>query len=158
MNSGTEIVVPESLNDSETLVCLQVLENGDAVDVEYAKQELPRCAVVALVKESGNIIALGAIKRQRPEYAADKAAKAGFEFDNRTHEVGYITVANSHRGRHLSRDILQTLLTKFAIRPLFATTSNERMKATLSFSGFDQKGKEWKGPRGNWLSLWIKST
>jgi hypothetical protein len=157
MNSEIEIVVPASLNNAETLACLQVLENGDAVDIEYAKQELPRCTVVALAKEGGTIVALGAVKRQRPEYAADKATKAGFEFDSRTHEVGYIAVANSHRGRHLSRDILQILLTKFAIRPLFATTSNERMKATLSFSGFAQQGKDWKGPRGNWISLWIKS-
>jgi len=40
--------------------------------------------------------------------------------------------------------------------PLFATTDDVRMKATLGKVGFTQKGYEWDGDRGR-LSLWVKS-
>jgi hypothetical protein len=40
--------------------------------------------------------------------------------------------------------------------PLFATTSNGRMKSTLGKARFAQKGQEWHGESG-WLSLWLKS-
>jgi len=40
---------------------------------------------------------------------------------------------------------------------LFATTSDPKMKSALKGAGFVQHGVEWKGQRGDFLSLWIRS-
>jgi predicted GNAT family N-acyltransferase len=113
--------------------------------------------LVAVKRNAGDIVALGVVKRQRPAYAADKAAKAGFGFDKNIHEIGYVAVRESHKGQHLSRQIVQSFLAEVPCRPLFATTSSDRMKATLRYTGFERQGNEWPAPRGNVLSLWIKT-
>ncbi len=39
---------------------------------------------------------------------------------------------------------------------LFATTSDERMKKTLTKAGFVQSGLAWEGRKGQQLSLWLR--
>jgi hypothetical protein len=158
MHPEIEILAPGNLSSDEFQTCLALLEQGNAVDVEYARKELPRAVCIALRRDAGEIVALGAVKRIRPNYAADKADRAGFQFDSNIHEVGYIVVRESHRDKKLSRPILEALLASFDSRPLFATTFNERMMTSLGRCGFEKKGKKWQNPKGDWLSLWIMTT
>lgn len=144
------------LNDEEQAACIAIIESGDAVDPESAEAELPRARLVAVARRGNQIVGVGALKRNRPDYAFDKASKSGVPFALDTPELGYVAVDPDHQGKGLSRRIVEALLSKNG-GPLFAATSSDRMKQTLAKSGFVQKGREWNGQRGR-LSLWIRES
>jgi RimJ/RimL family protein N-acetyltransferase len=113
---------------------------------------------VVVKRHAGQIVGVGAIKHQRHQYAAGIAGdkKSGYQFDPHMHEFGYVVVKESHQGNGYSKQITEKLLSLLPGKPLFATTSNPRMIATLTKYGFTQRGKAWKSPKGKDLSLWIK--
>ena len=145
-----------ALSAQEIISCVTVVREGCAVDPERAELELPRAVTVALVRAGSEIVGVGAIKRPRPNYAAliANAVRSGFVFDTQMNELGYVAVLMVHRGGR-SGLIMDSLLGRFS-GPLWATTSEELMKHSLSNRGFSQKGKEWLNPEGKRLSLWIK--
>ena len=107
------------------------------------------------MKQSGaGIVGVGVIKPDRPSYTKKVAKQSGAKLHREMRELGYVTVMKEHRGRGISRAIVQVLLSAHET-PLFATTSVARMKSTLEQFGFVQQGKEWTG-RGGELSLWVK--
>lgn len=144
------------LTDEEIEACLAVLREGAAVNLAIVKMGLPEAVLVALKRDGHEIVAVGAIKQKRPKYAAAIAKKCGFSFDSNIHELGYVAVKETQRGKRLSHHITAALLSRFADHPLFATTSNFRMKCTLKRFGFVQRGNEWKGNGEDPLSLWLK--
>ena len=139
----------------ELQACIEVIKEGDAVDVDAAAAELPKALFVAVKRDVGAVVGVAAIKRQRPWYAKDKALKSGFTFDENLHELGYVSVRKTHRKQGLASALLNRLLSACKIRPLFATTSNETMKKRFSEAGFQKCGNEWRG-NDSMLSLWIK--
>lgn len=149
-----ETFANSSLPKAELAQCLELLKAGGAVSVESAAKELPAAPLVAVHRDGGKIVAVGAIKRKRPMYAAGVAGKSGYQFSDECHEIGYVAVSAAHGGRGLSKAVTSKLLTEFTQRPIFATTSNPRMKRTLTGAGFSQRGKEWKGESQK-LSLWM---
>jgi hypothetical protein len=142
------------LGAAEIDACLAIIKAGDAVDMVSAK-ELPRSTAIALAWKGKEIVGLGAIKRERCDYAAGIAEKSGFDFPHETLELGYVAVAPKHRGNHLSDCIVKALLKQHK-GGLFATTSGEYMKATLIRADFRTAGKEWKGKK-SMLSLWLRA-
>lgn len=139
----------------ETEKCILIITGGGAVDPYSASLELPRARELALAWSKTEIVGIGAIKRIRTDYAQRVIQRSGFAFDPTVPELGYVAVDDKHRGQGLCREIVAALLSCSV--PLFATTDNEHMKRTLATSGFNAKGHEWKGNRGN-LSLWIKES
>src|SRR5208282_2451824 len=144
------------LTEADRAACVAILTEGGAVDVRTAAWELPRASVVATVRRDNILVGVGAIKRERPDYASEKAELSGFEFDPNTPELGYVAVAKEHRERGLSRRIVGALTGDYHGR-LFATTDDPYMKKTLGRARFMQRGKEWDGQRGR-LSLWIRDS
>jgi len=142
------------LNEEDRAACVAIIKSGEAVDPESAEAELPRASVVAVARRAKQIVGVGAIKRIRLGYASDKAYKSGVTFAPDTPELGYVAVDPAHQGKGLSHRIVAALLSKNG-GPLFATTSSEGMKKTLVKAGFAQKGREWKGQKGQ-LSLWMR--
>jgi len=134
--------------------CIAIIKKGEAVDWESAKRELPLAMAVVTARKGSQIVGVGAIKRERRQYAADVSKKSGFKFPPETPELGYVAVEPEHQGRGLSLRITKLVLSgqKGA---LFATTYNEWMMKTLEKMGFVRKGKEWKG-RTHMLTLWYK--
>jgi hypothetical protein len=104
--------------------CLVILERGGAVDIPSARRELPLAPLVVLVRHRETVVGLGAIKRIRENYAADKAMKSGAPFDPKTAEFGYVAVDDDHQGHGLSKAIANLLLEKNT-ETLFGTTYNE---------------------------------
>ena len=149
----SDAVLP-ARSDGDKL-CLKTIEEGEAVDIGAATDEMPKALVVAIARSSSGIVGVGAIKRKRPKYASGIAAKGGYNFDPNMHELGYVSVTKSHQGRRLSKEIVALLLESTTERPLFATTSNPKMKSTLEHAGFIKCGNEWRSPKGNLLSLWL---
>lgn len=153
---GYEISVgpPNSLSTEDISACFAIIKAGEAVDPESAEHELPLAAALAVIRREGKIVGTGAVKRIRRGYTAIVAGHSGTDFPSDTPELGYIGVQRDHQGDGLASRILDALLASHP-GPLFATTSNPRMKSTLGKAGFVQEGQEWDGQSGR-LSLWIK--
>jgi hypothetical protein len=154
MDHDVEIFSAGSFPKEDLSPCIELLEQGDAVDPESARVELPRAYLAAILRDGRAIVGVGAIKRKRPRYAAEISAKCGFVLEAHWHELGYVVTAPTHGKRGISKAITAKLLASFLPRPLFATTSSSYMKNTLKGAGFQQKGSEWKGKSGQ-LSLWL---
>lgn len=143
------------LSNDDVRDCVSLIAAGDAVDPESAAEHLPHCLFVVMKRDGDEIVGVGAIKGQRPNYARTIAQRSGFEFGSQTHEIGYIVVRESHRNRGISKAITERLLSLWE-GPLFATTSNEYMQRGLFQVGFGRKGRSWKSQKGDDLHLWIK--
>lgn len=156
MNPPSDITVtlPGNLTAEDLAQCLAVIKEGDAVNIESATEELPLAKFVAVHRVDGTIVAVGAIKRQRGWYAGDVGKKSGVEVATDMHELGYVSVTENQKGKKLSKRITASLLEAFQGRPLFATTSSERMKSALADAKFEQRGEPWPGQKGE-LSLWL---
>jgi len=155
MKDDIQCCAGSSLSKEDCEACIVLIKQGGAVDLN--SEELPHAEIVAIKRDGQAIVGVGAIKRCRPDYARTIAARSQFKFDPRSYELGYIVVKKSHprQGQPLSPAIVAALLSKFAKRPLFATTSHERIKQTLRQAGFVPQGEVWRGMSGE-LSLWIK--
>jgi hypothetical protein len=153
---GYAVTTPAArkLEPSEVAACLAIIKTGDAVDVMWAKRELPVARAIALAWKDKQIVGVAAIKRARREYAVGIGAKSGVDFPPETLELGYVAVVPEHRGHHLSDCLIKALLKQHKGQ-LFATTSSEYMKDALIRADFRTAGKEWKG-RNFMLSLWLR--
>ena len=159
MSEQLEVFPAGAISPEDVKACVSVLDEGGALkNVQTAADELPHCLFVVVKRDAGQVIAVGAIKAQRPRYAAGIASdrKSGYNFDPQMHELGYVVVKESHQRKGYSKEITEKLLALLPGKSLFATTSNLRMIATLAKYGFTQRGKTWKSPKGKTLSLWIK--
>jgi hypothetical protein len=136
--------------------CVTIVEAGDAVNPNSAANELRRASVLVVVSQHNKVVGVGAIKRIRRDYASSIADRSGVSFAPNTPELGYVAVHPYHRGKGLSGRIVGELLSNNK-GSLFATTSSDAMKRTLTSAGFVPQGKEWEGQRGQ-LSLWIRAT
>jgi hypothetical protein len=150
---AVSLVVPASLTTEEIAECIDVIKQGDAVDLVSAKRELPLATTLAVVRAGGKIVAVGAIKRERQAYALKTARDSGVSFPPETLELGYVAVLPDHRGHRLSGSVVEALLSQHEGR-LFATTFNARMKTTLQNAGFIQDGNEWPGRKKQMVSFW----
>lgn len=139
---------PDSVGKDDLGTCLEIVRAGAAVDPDKAAKELTLASLLAVARHEG------AIKRVRRGYTAIIAERSHHAFPSVTPELGYVAVHADHQGHRLSSRITIALVTGHP-GPLFATTSNPRMRATLGKAGFVQKGRSWDGKSGV-LSLWIK--
>lgn len=137
--------------------CISVLEEGRAVDIASARDELPLALVVVVKRINSTIVGVGAIKRQRPPYAARVAASSRHDFDPNMHELGYVAVKRAYGNRGISKELVSALLNASSSRPLWATTLNPFMERTLTGAGFKRCGESWSSQSGEALRLWIRS-
>jgi ribosomal protein S18 acetylase RimI-like enzyme len=159
------------LDDYEFRSCLELIAEGEAVNTDSATEELRKGRFTGIAKIEGKYVGTGSIKRQRPIYAAGISRKSNYSFDPNLHELGYVAVDPSHRGKNIAQTVVEHLLFAFCkptivasppspdkpIPPhsLFATTSNEGMKIILERMGFERRGTEWPSVNGDPLSLWL---
>lgn len=144
---------PVDLSDAELATCVEIVKDGGAVAMSLEK--LQNVRMLAVARKAGMIVGVGAIKRDRPDRAADIARRSGFGFPEETPELGYVAVAPQHRRQGLSYQLVGALL-KAMPGGLFATTDDQHMMKTLSGAGFVRHGSKWRGRRGQ-LSLWLKN-
>jgi GNAT superfamily N-acetyltransferase len=149
-----QVLAQGEFPDNDLRECVSLIASGDAVDPGTAEEHLPHCLFVVVKREGDQIVGVGAIKGQRPNYVRTIARRSGFEFDPQMHELGYVVVRESHRNRGISKAITEKLLALFE-HPLFATTSNEHMERTLSQTGFARRGHSWKSHKDEDLHLWM---
>jgi hypothetical protein len=143
------------LDEAEVATCLRIIEAGDAVSLESAARELPLVTHLAIALRNGAIVGVGTIKRIRENYAGTIADRSKKSFPAVTRELGYVAILASEQGRGLSKRIVEILLSQYN-EPLFATTSNPRMKGTLARYGFVKAGVSWKNKYNKLLSLYLR--
>jgi RimJ/RimL family protein N-acetyltransferase len=107
-----------------------------------------------VVRQGAVVVAVGAIKRVRHDYAASRVNASGFRFPTGIPELGYVARHPAHKGHGFAPRIVEALVSQHA-GPLWATTDSAGMKDALGRAAFERKGKEWRGVRGQ-LSLWLK--
>ena len=146
---------PSDLSEQELGECIDLVASGNAVDPQSARRGLPKAVLITVVRTDGKIVGVGAIKRARPRYASDKAAKSGVTFPATTLELGYVCVSAEHQRKGLSARIVASMIERYT-KLLFATTSSSAMKKTLRSAGFVKGGCEWEAKSGVMLSLWLK--
>jgi hypothetical protein len=145
----------DKLTDAEMAQCVAIVRAGKAIRKGYETQGLKETAVLAVVRQGGEIVAVGAIKKPRG-YTATIAGKAEYDLPVDTPELGYIAVDKAHGGNNLSPRIVASLLDGHR-GALFATTGHPKIKDVLKAAGFEVKGIEYPGEGGGQLSLWVKS-
>ena len=142
----------DTLTQAERARCIEILKEGEAVNVDTAREELPHSVALVVARHGDEIVGVGTIKRPRAWYAAKVSKSSGAPVPAETPELGYVAVAKAHRGKHLSSRIFDALLASHE-GALFATTDDDKMKHLLETRGFAKKGDEWPGQRGT-LSQW----
>ena len=145
---------PGDLSDAECATCVAIIEAGGAVRRGLIAKEIAAARLLSVVRLKGKIVGVGAIKRIRQSYAKRIAFRSGVSFPSETPELGYVAVNSKHQGNGLSHRLGKELVAKHS-GALFATTSSDRMMATLTKAGFKQKGHEWRGQHAL-LSFWWK--
>jgi hypothetical protein len=154
----TETLRPSDMSKEDLQTCLDLIKEGSAVSVARAKTEFFNAMLVSTRRQDGEIVGVGVVKMQRPDYASRIASKAEYSFNEKMHEIGYVSVKKECEGHGHCQTILESLLSRFPNRPIFATTFSDPMKHILPKFGFVRKGKEWTGDCGDDVSLWIKET
>lgn len=147
--------VPDDLTEDEIERCISIVKEGEAVDAESVESELPKATAIAVVRKGEEIVGVGVIKRVRHGYSAGVGSKAGYAFPHNTPELGHVARDRAHKGNKFAPRIVAALIEQCK-GPLWATTDSPGMREALGESGFDRKGSNWKGNRGE-LSLWIKT-
>jgi hypothetical protein len=154
---SVETCLPAELTGLEMERCLTLVIGGEAIKRPGSvKTWLPRSQVLALVRTSGQIVGIGAIKSPRPRYAEQVAKASGHAFAKNMPELGYIARDPSHRNNRFSPHIIAALLQSHGAGPLWATTSSAAIKAALTDLGFRNHGSEW-GNHSRPLSLWLRA-
>jgi hypothetical protein len=145
---------PGDLTEAERTACGAIVEAGGAVRPGSAARGIPLAKLLSIARLNGEIVGVGTIKRMRPTYAERIASRSGADFPPETPELGYVVVDLKHQGNGLSHRLTEELLAKHS-GSLFATTSSDRMIATLTSAGFERKGHDWPGRHAP-LSFWWK--
>jgi hypothetical protein len=136
---------------------ISLVKLGGAVDPTSIEQKLPKAECVAFIERAGVIVAAAAKKESRAQYSRDISDKSGYYLPSDIPEIGYVVVAEGCRGQRLSSKVVTRILFEFGGGPIFATTSDPKIKAILAKNGFNWVGHEWKSNRtGELLSLWVR--
>ena len=133
---------------------MALIAEGGAVNRAYVEEWFPLSVVVAVKWSGAEVVGVGVIKPARP-HTATVARQSDFKLHPKMRELGYITVKDEHQGQGISRAIVKALHSAHEA-PLYATTSDERMRRTLERCGFVRRGNEWPGNDGSMLSLWVR--
>lgn len=137
---------------------VKLVREGGAVDARSVDNKLPRADKIAFIERSAKMVAVAALKRADPDYAAKLSSdeRSGYKIGGDIPELGYVAVSETYRGLHLSSRVVQTILADSSGQ-LFATTTNQKMKSILATNGFRWVGKPWQGKQAEEkLSLWIR--
>jgi len=153
-NYAVESCTVSDLNASELAHCLRLVVDGGAVNAKTTARDFPKSSMIALARNNGEVVGVASIKPIRENYTKGIARKAKFIFDPKTPELGYVVIELAHRGHQISSRMAAALAKGSG--GLFATTSDPKMKSALRSAGFQQRGCEWKGRRGDLISLWLK--
>jgi len=153
---------PSECSRGELELFTRLARDGGEVQSYGLSNRVRRAKALAFLVEDGSTIGIAALKQPDQGYKADVFAKAGAaeapgQF---LYEVGWVVIAEKHRGRKLSRVLVDAVLSKSESRSVFATsaTTREAMHRTLSRFGFVRHGQSYpSSERDEELFLFIRT-
>lgn len=103
-STGYELAhcAPRGLTPDELEQCITLIGSGGAVNRNTMKRDLPNATVLAVARCDGKIVAVGAIKPVRKQYAAGIAANSDHAFPDDTPELGYVAVDGKDTVCHIA--------------------------------------------------------
>lgn len=87
-----EAVEPGELSEVDMGRCVSIVVAGGAVNADSATRGLAHASKLLVVRTSGKIVAVGAIKRALPSYVAGVARKAAHDLPDDAQELGYVAI------------------------------------------------------------------
>ena len=156
--------IGENITDIEKFRSL--LEKGGQVEMAFfnSSLKLKKKPIFAMKYDKNEVVAIGALKRERSEYAKKrfKVAKSQLNSQEYDTELGWIVTEEKYRRRGFCDFVVKNLLDYFKEqrvgRKLFATVreDNDRMRHILAKNGFKQEGESFDSERGHYkLCLYV---
>jgi GNAT superfamily N-acetyltransferase len=150
-----EIKAPKDCSDAEVAAFSCLVRQGGEVESKGLERRVRAARALAfLYVKDGALAGVAALKRPTTKHRDDVFGSAGTPEERAPYslELGWVFVAEDHRGKGYSRALAQAALRYAAEAPMFATTreDNGRMQTTLSRLGFQRLGNAWKSARGNY--------
>ena len=117
-----------------------------------------------MIYDKNEVAAIGALKRERSEYAKKKFEEAKSQLNPQDYdtELGWIVTEENHRGQGFCNSVVKKLLDYFKEQcvggKLFATVRNDNdgMRHILEKYGFKNEGKSFDSKRGPYkLCLYV---
>lgn len=140
-----EIVDRIDLTDDHRQIFEHFLGKQNKVKGDLTKKA-DRCRILCFVKNQGEPVAIGAIKKKSESVFYPQKANV-VDLESKVNwELGYIYVDQSHQGQGIATRIVTALLDVFRKESLMATTeikANPAMVKVLERSGFRRYGKSW---------------
>jgi|SRR5258708_1714890 RimJ/RimL family protein N-acetyltransferase len=143
---------PPSDYSGEELDCFRdlVIAAGE-VEEEGLQDRIRRAEVLAVLKQGGKIIGVGALKRQHPNHTARLFQKANAKSvaNDFSLELGWVVIRTEYRGHKYSRPIVDALVAHAKGQRIYATSvsTNEPMHKTLINYKFERDGSDWPSQR-----------
>jgi len=136
-----------------------VIEAG-TVDPQGLSQRIRDASQLLFLRESdGQLVGIGALKHPLLSYRIRvfAEAQAPAQLDDYRIELGWVTVAESHQGRGLSRRVIGRLISLVENENVFATTrADARARRFATGYGFRPAGKPYPSGRGYDLVLYLR--
>ena len=135
-----------------------LLEKGGQVEMKYFSSSLSKKPILAMIYDKNEVAAIGALKRERSEYAEKKFEDAKSQLNSQEYdtELGWIVTEEKHRKRGLCDSVVKKLLDYFKEQrvgeKLFATVRevNNGMRRILEKNGFKKEGEPFDSKRGDY--------
>jgi len=125
----------------------KIVLDADEVRAAGLADRIKRAEVLAFLEHGNEMIGVGALKRQHPNYTTRifTNAKARRAASNYGLELGWVVVGEAHRGRKYSLPIVEALVAHAADKRIYATSAstNEPMHKALIRYKFERDGDEW---------------
>jgi RimJ/RimL family protein N-acetyltransferase len=149
--SGTQPTVklksPSNCTKEELSRFHEMVIAAGEVKAEGFRDRIERAEVLAFSRHGNEIIGVGALKRQHPNYTARifKSANAKSAAGNFGLELGWVVIGEAHRRKGHSLPIVAALIAHAAGKPIYATSAstNEPMHKALIKYSFERDGGDW---------------
>ena len=156
---GEVIITGDDIEKFRSLV-----EKGEQVEMKYFYSSLDKRPILTMTYDKNEVVAIGALKRERSEYAKKIFGNAQSQLNPQDFdtELGWIVTEEKHRKQGLCNSVVKNLLYYFKEQrvggKLFATVrkDNDGMMHILEKNGFKKEGEPFDSKRGPYkLCLYV---
>ena len=157
------VKTPSSCTDSEIAAfCSLVRQIGEA-DPGGLENRVRSALALVFLHRDGQLAGIAALRAPGEPYKAAIFHLSGVDADPAAYgaDIGWVFVPESHRGKHLSRLLVDAALSRAKGINVFAISkpSNAPMNRTLEHFGFARAGRPWYSSRGNYdLVLYVRNS
>jgi RimJ/RimL family protein N-acetyltransferase len=154
---------PSECSQQELEAFEALVRKGEEVALEGLSGRIIKAAFLVFLTElDGSLVGVSALKHPNPGYRRGVFQKSNSSLNPEDYdfELGWIFVAEPHRGQGLSHTLVEKLLLYAGAKKIYATTreSNLPMRHTNQRFGFKLEGSQYPTENGDYiLELYVYS-